>query len=219
MASASSSLPAIRDCWNSIGVRGDHSCEELAAHSHCRNCPAYSDAALALLEREVDAGSLKVGAGRFDRRDESDLGSTRSAIVFRIGGEWFALSTLVCDEVVAAGPVHSLPHRRSPVVLGLTSIRGELVVCLSLARLLGIGETPSEMRRLLVVRAEGGRIALTVDEVQHTHRYGEREVMPVPATMAGSAATYTAGVLAWQEKVVGCLREDALVAALERSLA
>jgi hypothetical protein len=47
---------AINDCWNRIGVRGDASCPELAEHAHCRNCPVFATAALALLDRELPAG-------------------------------------------------------------------------------------------------------------------------------------------------------------------
>lgn len=210
---------AIDSCWRSIGVRGDRSCEELATHSHCHNCPTYSNAALALLDRKVGEVGLEA-VDRFAEQSEAEAGDMRSAVIFRIGSEWFALSMLICDEVVEAGRVHSLPHRRSPVVLGLTNIRGELVICLSLARLLGIdGDAEPTQRRLLVVRAQGGRLALPVDEVQHTHRCSDSELMPLPATMAGAATSYTRGVLSWRDRIIGCLNDDAVAAALHRCLA
>ena len=33
------------DCWNTIGIRGDGSCPELARLAHCQNCPVYVTAA------------------------------------------------------------------------------------------------------------------------------------------------------------------------------
>ena len=41
----------IDDCWNRIGVRGDHSCERLVRHIHCRNCEVYERSAAELLDR------------------------------------------------------------------------------------------------------------------------------------------------------------------------
>ena len=38
--------------------------------------------------------------------------------------------------------IHSLPHRRQGIVLGLVNVRGELLICVSLARLLGIVPDP-----------------------------------------------------------------------------
>ena len=117
----------INDCWNRIGVRGDGSCPELEQYAHCRNCPVYSAAALTLLDRELPAGY----AGRMDRpfRRTQEARRSRilhSAIIFRIGAEWFALPTLALDEVAELRTIHSLPHRRSGVVLGLVNVRGEL---------------------------------------------------------------------------------------------
>src|SRR5262245_23179704 len=46
-------------CWRTIGVRGDHSCPELAEHVHCRNCPVYSAAALTVLDGELSEQAVR----------------------------------------------------------------------------------------------------------------------------------------------------------------
>ena len=81
-------------------------------------------------------------------------------------------------------------------MLGLGNVHGELVICTSLSRLLGFDETAAgegapagtTSARLVVVRAESGRIAFPVDEVQRTHRYDPLDLKSVPATLAKSAA-------------------------------
>ena len=65
-----------------------------------------------------------------------------SALVFRINAEWLALPTQAFQEVAERRPVHSLPHRRQGIVLGLVNIRGELLICVSLGHLLGLERTP-----------------------------------------------------------------------------
>jgi chemotaxis-related protein WspD len=208
----------IHDCWNSIGVRGDKSCPELQRHSHCRNCPAYSAAAATLLDRDLDAPPAAAMPGHFAEAAPLGEGSTESAVIFRVGTEWFALSTLLLDEIVGMRVVHSLPHRRNPALLGLVNVRGELVVCVSIARLL-IGDTaPSPQGRLVVVRHASGRLAFPVDEVQHAHRYHPDELKPVPATVARSASAFTRGLLSWRDRIVGCLDERLILEALNRSL-
>ena len=210
---------AIHDCWNAIGVRGDQSCPELERHVHCHNCPAYSAAAAMLLDRDMPAQSTAEWASHYAQAKAGEERKTNSAILFRLGVEWFALSTLVLDEVAGLRPIHSLPHRRSPAVLGLTNVRGELLICVSLARLLG-GEVAAEPQgRLIVARHESGRLAFPVDEVQHTHRYHPDELRPVPVTVARSASSFTRGLLPWRERMVGVLDEQLVIQALNRSLA
>ena len=209
----------IFDCWNRIGVRGDKSCPELQRHSHCRNCPTYSAAAVTLLDREPGGpGAVATTGPRADITPAGEDG-TESAAIFRVGTEWFALSTLLLDEILGLRAIHSLPHRRNPALLGLANVRGELVACVSIARLL-VGETaaPPPQGRLIVVRHASGRLAFPVDEVQHTHRYRPDELGPVPATVGKSASAFTRGLLSWRDRTVGCLDERLFLDALNRSL-
>src|SRR5687768_8287155 len=96
----------IYDCWNRIGVRGDRSCTELDIHSHCRNCPAYSAAATMLLDRE-----LTVMTSPITEVTPANEGDMQSVVIFRVGSEWFALLTLLLDEIVGMRTIHALPHR------------------------------------------------------------------------------------------------------------
>jgi chemotaxis-related protein WspD len=210
---------AIHDCWNRIGVRGDKSCPELVKHSNCRNCPAYSAAAASLLDRDMPRDAAVEWASNFAQPKAVEGSRTEAAILFRLGAEWFALSTLVLDEVVGLRAIRSLPHRRNPAVLGLVNVRGELVVCVSLAHLLGMEASAPAQPRLIVARHECGRLAFPVDEVQHTHRYHSHELKPVPATVARSASGFTRGLLSWRDRMIGCLDEQLVIQAMNRSLA
>jgi hypothetical protein len=141
-------MPAlvVDDCWNRIGVRGDASCPELKRHVHCRNCPTHGDAASALLRRELPVAYRADWAGHFARRQEVEDPGTESAMIFRVGTEWLALPASVFQEVAELGAIHSLPHRRSSLVLGLTNVRGESLICFSLANLIGGDEAPQPKR-------------------------------------------------------------------------
>jgi chemotaxis-related protein WspD len=220
-----STCSAIDDCWNRIGVRGDGSCPELKLHAHCRNCPTYSAAALRLLDRDLSAQCVADSTGHFAQVKQLEEQDTHSVVIFRLASEWFALPTLVFDEVSEQRMIHSLPHRRSVAVLGLVNVRGELLICASLGRMLALEETAAApacgivRKRLVIMRHEGGRIAFPVDEVQGTYRYHLRELRPVPATLAKSAATYTKALLSWRERTVGCLDADLIVHTLNRSVA
>lgn len=129
--------PAIGDCWNRIGVRGDGSCPELRQYVHCRNCPVYSAGAATLLDADVPASYCADRTAHFAEPVATEDGETQSVVIFRVASEWLALPTAVVVEVSNLLPIHSLPHRRNGVVLGLASVRGELLVCVSLRHVVG----------------------------------------------------------------------------------
>jgi chemotaxis-related protein WspD len=217
----------IDDCWKKIGVWGDGSCPELAEHVHCRNCPVFSRAAVTLLEGELPSGYVEEWTKHFAEKGRAEEADGHTVVVFRLGAEWLSLRTAVCKEVVSLRTIHSLPHRRDGVVLGLVNVRGELLICVSLGEVLGLEGSAESMgegtrgahRRLLVIgQAGGGQFVFPADEVHGIHRVLPREVRAVPATVARAAATYTKAVLAWRDNAVGCLDDQLLFYVLDRSL-
>ena len=217
---------AIDTCWNRIGVHGDGTCQELRAHVHCHNCPVYSRGALALLDR-ARVHDLAEATRLFAADKQEQQRGNQSAFLFRVGGEWLGIATAVLDEVADLRSIHSLPHRRSGVVLGVANVRGELLVCVSLAQLLGIEEAAPELqprerrmalRRLLVVRERGLRLAFPVDEVHGTLRFADAELKPAPSTVARATASYSRAVLPWDGHAVGVLDEELMFHSLNRNL-
>jgi len=158
-------------------------------------------------------------------------GDTQSIMVFRVRAEWYALHTAACLEVADLRPIHSLPHRRDKTVLGVANVRGELLVCISLATILAdpSGTAPqasprtlrsaAPLPRLLVTRTPGGVVVFPVDEVQGMERYGARDLKRVPSTVALARAHYTRGLVALDGRNVGLLDEDRLFETVERALA
>ena len=148
--------------------------------------------------------------------------TTHSLVVFRLGNEWFALATKVFQEISERSAIHSLPHSRRNLILGLVRVRGELLIAVSLASLLGIDSRPhadmeSRTVRFIVLNSGGHRFVFPADEVYGVHRLSS-ELLPVPSTVANAAATYTRGLFHWQNKIVGCLDDQLLFHSLNRSL-
>lgn len=207
------------DCWKRIGTRGDKSCPELTHYVRCRDCPIFSRNAVALLDRDLCDDGAALPARRSAAAPTIEEVATECAAIFRVGQEWFALPTGVLDEIVGPRDIHSLPHRRNPALLGLVNVRGELVVCVSIAPLLAGTAQGAIDGRLIIIRHPGGRIACPVDEVQHTHHYSPAQLEAVPATVGRSASSLTRGLLSWRDRMIARLDERLLFDALARSLA
>lgn len=213
------------DCWNRIGVRGDRSCERLAAHLHCRNCPVHAAAAVALLDAPFDADHLQRWTAHVAATPPQPDHDSLSLVLFRVGDELFALPTTLFDEIADPRPIHSLPQRRGGLILGVCNVRGELRVCVSLHQVLGIEPAPAAARsrylqqaRLLVLLFHGSRAVLPVDAVLGIERVPQRALQPLPSTLAKATAAYSRALFDWQQHVVALLDESLLFHTIDRSL-
>ncbi|MFL9932671.1 chemotaxis protein CheW [Paraburkholderia sp. RL18-103-BIB-C] len=226
------------DCWNRIGVRGDSSCERLAEYVRCLNCPVFETAAARLLEQPiplVDLSRHDLRAPAHQQRDGQAAGesSSESFLVFRIGAEWLALPTPIFKRIVQTRSIHTLPHRQHRAVLGVVNVQGELLVCLSLAHLLGFEggtnagtaardegdeRTRHDLPRLLVVSRGEEHAVFPVDQVDGVHRLAPATFCAAPATLSQAAAAHTRAVAPWRGLSVGVLDADALFDTLNRSL-
>jgi chemotaxis-related protein WspD len=147
-------------------------------------------------------------------------------LVFRLGREWLALPTILFEQAAHIRPTHPLPNRRTGAVIGLTNVRGELLICISLEKVLGLQEVPSGQEkgarrrdRLLVINAAGARLAFAVDDVDSIYKYSPLELSPVPSTLAKASVRYTSGALVLGGKNVGRLDEERLIGAVYASFA
>jgi len=110
------------------------------------------------------------------------------------------------------------------VVLGLVNVRGELLICVCLGRLLGIDYNFSHegqralCDRLVVAEWQGNRLTFPVNEIHGILRYHAEELKEAPATVAKADSSFTRGVVAWQDRMVGHLDEELLFSTLNRSL-
>ncbi len=181
--------------------------------------------ALRLLDRESPEDYVREWTERIAQEKQTVETGTVSVAIFRIGIEWLALPTRIFQEVAEQCPVHSLPHRTSAAVVGLANVRGELLVCVSLGAVLGLtGESGEKttariFKRLLVTNRDGSRLVFPVDEVFGLHRYHPRELKAAPATLAQGKVSFTIGMIQWRDKTFGCLDDELLFYALNKSLA
>ena len=215
---------SIHACWNDIGVYGTSACSELEKFVHCRNCPVYSTAGVELLDRPLPDDYRREWSQHFAIEKHRATPAKLSVVIFRIAAEWLALPTTAFQEVAERRLTHSLPHRRQGIVVGLINVRGELLICVSLRRLLGLdrGAKPPARQptdRLLVVNWDGNRLVFAVDEIHGVHRFQPKELREAPATVSKSSLTFTQGVFLWEQHPVGLLEPESLFSTLNRSLA
>lgn len=219
--------PRIGDCWNRIGVYGDRSCPELNEAIHCRNCFVYSSAGRVLLEREPMAHCREMASRQLSEEKPEIESEFVSLMVFRVQDEWFGIPVEAMSQVAEMSAIHRLPHYTRTAVLGLVSVQGEILLCVSLGVLLGLitpGEqrksaaNPNQAQRLLVLEDEESPWAIPVDEVQGMCKIEASRLKPVPGTVAHSASTFCRQQVSIKNQTAGVLHPPDLFEAFRRQL-
>lgn len=129
-------------------------------------------------------------------------------LVFRLGGERFAVRLADVDEVVDAPPVQALPDA-PPGVLGLATLRGELVAVYDSAFLLHVAA--DSRGALLLFARDGRRIGLAIDDVYDAIMVEGAEVRSAPGTEAADGMLV--GVVRRGTELVSVLDASALLGA------
>lgn len=173
----------------------------------------------------IDATELDAITAHYAAPREEERTTTGSALVFRIGTEWLAIPTVLFDRVADVSAVHTVPHRRKGVPVGLVTVGGDLVVHLSLGTLLSVAGVESSanaqprLRRLIVLSDARGRLATTADEVWGVHHYDPALLRPVPSTLTRALVSFTVAMLEVDGRIAGLLDGPRVMDALSAALA
>lgn len=222
------------DCWKRIGVWGQEQprCEKLSQVIHCRNCEVFTQAGRNLLERDLPADYMREWSQILAGKKDGEPLGTVSVLVFRIAQEWLALPTPLFAEVIDPAPIHSVPHRRHPALLGVINVHGEVQLCVSLKALLGIPpstefqgkDSAGSIRnshiyqRMMVLEDRGRHWVFPVDEIHGIYRLRRDSLENTPATVSKSGAGFCKGLFRWEDKCVDLLDEELLLYKLRKSV-
>lgn len=141
-----------------------------------------------LVRRSKQPGPMK-------RSRQQDRGPRTEFLAFILGGDVYAAPVALVREILKPPPLTPVP-RAPHAVLGIVSVRGQLVTVLDLRRRLRLVEAPmSRKARILLVNADSGEvIGVYVDEVLQVYRLSDAEIEPAASALGGEVAGYIAGI-------------------------
>ncbi len=180
--------------------------------------------------RMIDLGALLAkDFGNLTRRVQSRPASTvqklqdqavavhdeRAFLCFAVAGQDFALPLDSVREVVALPEDVAVVPQADSVMLGVMTLRGQLLPLVSLRGLLGLraGRQASGRARVVVARIGRGLVGLAIDGMKETLRLPESAIDPVPAILTrGHAEAQIQGIcrLEGGRRLVSVLSTDHL---------
>jgi len=123
--------------------------------------------------------------------EDTDL---QQVLAFWMGSEEYALDLLEVKEILRYQPPTRVP-RTKPFILGVISVRGEVLPVLDLMSRMGLGQTKAnDTTRILVVERDGERYGLTVDAISGVEELTPSHVEPPPPAMKGQEDDFLSGI-------------------------
>ncbi|WP_052003198.1 chemotaxis protein CheW [Microvirga sp. BSC39] len=151
-----------------------------------------------------------------DGQDRTAAEQSQVALVcFVVAGQDFALPLTSVREVVALPDGVAVVPQTDSVMLGVTSLRGQLLPLVSLRALLGlrVGGQGGDRSRVVVARIGNGFVGLAIDGMKEILRLPSSAIDPVPAILTrGDAEAQIQGIcrLEGGRRLVSVLSTDHL---------
>lgn len=137
---------------------------------------------------------------------------------FLVHGAAWALPVTSVREILAMSPVTPLPQTGSlpPSLLGITTVRDQVVPVIDLARLAGQAPNAAATPTLVLLTHGQRVIGLVVDEVKQLWRGAADDLTPPPLGLSADqpGRALLRGIIPRDGGVVCVLSPDAIVAAL-----
>ncbi len=211
----------VTQCWNSVGIWGDRSCDELTTVQRCRDCKVFKQAGRQLLERPMPRGYTQHWGKLIAQANARQGNKGTAVLIFRIGSEYFGFAASQVGEVMPALTTHQIPHVQGSILQGMVTLRGELKLLVSLRQLFGIADAldqPTADAWMIRAWSRADTLVFPVSELCAMHRYQAADLKAVPATLSASMAESVAGMFDWKEHHVALLNEHSLYERLVRGL-
>ena len=154
-----------------------------------------------------------------DRGVDSVRDRAQSYVVFRLGGEGYALEVLRVREVLDVLSITEVPGA-SRCLLGVINLRGHVVPVYDLRLPFGLAIDPRPARApsVLIVENEAGDdsdvTGLLVDRVSDVLEFPPDQVQPSPRLGLGRTTPFVRGLIRHQEAFLLVLDLDRVFAAL-----
>jgi purine-binding chemotaxis protein CheW len=149
-----------------------------------------------------------------DRPEEraAEAAGSVQLVAFAVGAETYGVEITAVREIRAWSGVTALPNT-APFVRGVINLRGTIVPVIDLKARFGQGLAEPGKTHVVIVLAIGARwVGVLVDAVSDILTVARGAIQPVPGAAEGSEAGLLQGLLTHDERMVGLVDTEKLLA-------
>ncbi len=206
------------NCWVDIGDWGSGTCPKLDEYGRCKYCDVYIHSGRKLFDRPVSEDLINEWTEIVSKPKEIKNPNTVSVVIFRIANEWLAIETQCFQEVTDKKFIHKIPYRSNMNFKGLCNVNGELLLCVSLSKILGVSPVSQNTVKMVVLKNESNRYIFEVDEFDCVSSITNDALQKPPMTISKSIDAHISAIFDFKQYRVGLLDNTKLFRALKEVL-
>lgn len=135
-------------------------------------------------------------------------------IVFKLGSEEFGIDIKKVVEVLKSQKTCNLPELPD-FVSGVMTVRGEVIPLVDMRKRFAVVSYPKH-ERVVIIRSEGEKVGIIVDEVMELLEFSEKEITLPSKIFKGLKAQYLNGLGKKEGRVVILLKLDGMLTSEEK---
>ncbi len=140
------------------------------------------------------ADIVPIAAAGMVRRDAKDAGPIREFLSIVLCGHLYGVELTCIREILSPPPLTPVP-RAPQSVMGVCSVRGQLVTVVDLRRQLRLpSEEISRRARILLTESQDEVMGMFVDEVRQVVRLAESDIEPANQALGGDVSEQILGI-------------------------
>src|SRR5512147_2910653 len=140
------------------------------------------------------ASPLVLSSRRMMARSAAERGPVREFLAISLASQLYGVELTQIREILSPPPLTLVP-RAPKYVLGVCSVRGQLVTVVELKQLLSLAEGGATRRaRILLTECGGEIVGFFVDEVRQVIRLSEAEIELAGTALGGEAPEHVIGI-------------------------
>jgi chemotaxis-related protein WspD len=178
-----------------------------------------------LLDRPTDPAELEAAARAAAVPAERGARTRLGVLIFRIGEESLALPASCLRRVTTHAATVAVPHRSGKLLRGVCNVRGECVLCMDMASLLGL-PAPSpdragrdDPRRIIVIGPVDAPWAFEADELHGVERVDPDAVLKFTTHLAPKLRDHAVGCFEHEGKASTLLDAERIMRAFDGGIA
>lgn len=126
-------------------------------------------------------------------------------LCFKLGEEEYCIEVSITSEIIKPKEITEVP--KSPdFILGVFSIRGEVLPLFDIKKLLNIKDNMVAIRpRFIIINFQNDKVGICVDEITSIRKFPLKAIEPTPINIQGAKKEFIKGIVIINEKTLRIL--------------
>lgn len=140
---------------------------------------------------------------------------SKQFIILRFDAEQYGIDITYIDNIVRLQPITRVPHTQH-YFLGVINLRGEIIPVMSLRKKFDLpNKENTNSTRILIIKSEGNKIGILVDEVREVVTLSEEDTEKVGSESNNDMKAYITSVGKYNNTLISILNIGGLIADID----